>query len=185
VRPTVIIDEFCQECHRIHAYWQMLKYLFDENPEVSSLTAPHYEHFFAVIKSSLYESFIQGVARLHDPAIQHGQPNLTVSYLIEHIQWDSETKARLIEIREKMLPFTAILKLPRNKFTAHNDLNTILQRPLIGAFDKNDDDDYFEKLREFASLALGEMFLFGNFVQNDVEIFMTAFESGRVKSHQT
>ena len=74
--PKTIIEEFCQECHRIHAYWQILKYLFDENSELDALKAPHYEHFVAVIKFILYESLVQGVARLHDPA----KPNLTINY---------------------------------------------------------------------------------------------------------
>jgi hypothetical protein len=176
---TEIIQEFCQECHRVHAYWQMLKYLFDENPEVDSLKAPHYEHFFAVIKSSLYESFVQGVARLHDRAIQFNQPNLTVNYLIEQVQWDTATATRLIELRQNMLPFVEKLRPARNKFTAHNDLNAILQQPVLGAFDKPDDFDYFIDLEEFASVALGERFLFGNFVQTDVALFMTAFDRGK------
>jgi hypothetical protein len=180
--PKIVVDEFCQECRRIHAYWQMLKYLFDENPGVDSLKAPHYEHFFAVLKFSLYESFVQGAARLHDPAFQLGQPNLTVNYLIEHIQWDTAIKARLTALREKMLPFAGKMKLPRNKFTAHNDLNTILQQPILGEFDKPGDNDYFDLLQEFASVALGEMFLFGDFVRHDVEFFMMAFDRGRIKN---
>ena len=179
--PKTIIEEFCQECRRIHAYWQMLKYLFDENPDLNAFIAPYYEHFFAVIKFSLHESFVQGVARLHDPAFQLGQPNLTVNYLIEHIQWDAATKTRLIELREKMLPFAVKMKLPRNKFTAHNDLNTILRQPILGALDKPDDADYFDTLQEFSSVALGERFLFGDLVRNDVEFFMTAFDRGRIK----
>jgi hypothetical protein len=134
-----------------------------------------------VIKSSLYECFIQGVARLHDRAVLLGNPTLTVNYLIEHVQWDAATKTTLMELRERMAPFAANLKPARNKFTAHNDLDTILQRPLFAAFDKSDDTDYFDNLQEFASVASGEMFLFGNFVQNDVEIFRTAFDEGRIK----
>jgi AbiU2 len=121
-----IVEEFCQECHRVHAHWQMLRHLFDENQEIDSLKAPHYEHFFAAIKSSLYESFVQGVARLHDKAILLGNETLTVNYLIEYIQWDSATKAKLMELRYRMIFFVDNLKPARNQFTAHNDLYTIL-----------------------------------------------------------
>lgn len=101
--------------------------------------------------------------------------------MIEHIQWNEATKTRLNELRDKMLPFAVIMKLPRNKFTAHNDLNTILQRSILGVFDKPDDTDYFDTLQEFTSVALGDRFLFGDLVRNDVEFFMTAFDRGRIK----
>jgi AbiU2 len=179
-QATKIVAEFCQECHRVHAYWQMLKHLFDENPEIESLKAPRYEHFFAVIKSSLYESFVQGVARLHDRAILLGNETLTVNYMIEYIQCGAITKAKLTELREKMMPFADKIKPARNKFTAHNDLSTVLRQPVIGAFDKPDDIDYFGHLEEFASVALGERFLFGDFVQSDVACFMAAFDRGKV-----
>jgi hypothetical protein len=180
-QTTKIIDEFGQECHRVHAYWQLLKHLFDENPDIDSLKAPHYEHFFAVIKSSLYESFVQGVARLHDRAILLGNETLTVNYLIEHIQWDAATKAKLIELRQKMMLFVDKIRPARHKFTAHNDLNTILKQPPLGGFDKREDVEYFNYLEQFVSLAEADRFLFSNLVPNDVAIFMTAFDGGRIK----
>jgi hypothetical protein len=79
-----------------------------------------------------------------------------------------------------MIPFVANLKPARNKFTAHNDLETVMEQPLA-AFDKPSDLNYFSTLEDFACLALGERFLFGNFAQNDVEVFMTAFDRGRIK----
>jgi AbiU2 len=179
-QATKIVAELCQECRRVHSYWQMLKHLFDENCEIDSLKAPRYEHFFFVIWSSLYESFVQGVARLHDRAVMRGDETLTINYLIEHIQWDTTTKAKLIELRQKMMPFAEKIKSARNKFTAHNDLKAVLRQPVLGAFDKPDDVDYFDHLEEFASMALGERFLFGEFVQSDVACFMEAFDRGKV-----
>jgi hypothetical protein len=176
-----VVQEFCQECHKVHTYWQMCKYLFDENPDVEMLKAPHYEHFFAVIKMSLYESFVQSVVRLHDPAIQLGQPNLTVNYICDDFAWQTSTKTKLDMLRDQMASFVANLKPARNKFTAHNDLKTVMDQPLLAAFDKPLDENYFDTLEEFASVALGERFIFGKFVPNDVELFMMAFGHGRIK----
>ena len=159
----------------------MAKHLFDENPDVNVLRAPHYEHFFAVIKSSLYESFVQGITRLHDKAVILGNENLTINYVIERIEWDAATNAKLNELRQKMTPFADKLRPARHKFMAHNDLNTILQRPLLGVFEKGEDDAYFVALEGFVSTALGDQFLFGNFVPTDVALFMAAFERGRIK----
>jgi hypothetical protein len=173
-----VVSEFGQECHRVHAYWQMVKYLFDENPDVDVLKAPHYQHFFAVINFSLYESFVQGVARLHDRAVMLGNETLTVNYVVDHIQWDAATKATLDQLRQEMMPFANKLREARNKFTAHNDLQTILRQPALAVFDKTEDAGYFEKLKEFASVVQGERFLFSTFVPNDVGVFMTAFNRG-------
>jgi hypothetical protein len=181
-RGVKIVEEFGQECHRVHAYWQMSKYLFDENPSVENLKAPHYEHFFAVIKSSLYESFILGIVRLHDNAEMSGSENLTVDYVIKRIQWDAASKRELIELSTKMISFANKLTLVRHKFTAHNDLQTILQRPVLGAFDLGEDEGYFMNLETFVSVSLGDRFLFGNFVPTDVALFMTAFNNGRIQT---
>jgi hypothetical protein len=178
---TQIVGEFGQESHRVHTYWQMLKYLFDENPDVDVLKAPHYEHFFAAIKSSFYDSFVQGVARLHDPAIMRGDETLTVNYIVDHIQWDATSKVNLDQLRQKMLSFANKLKPARNKFTAHNDLQTILQQPPLAVFGKTEDTKYFATLEEFMSVAQGQRYLFSNLVPNDVEFFMTAFNRGRIR----
>jgi hypothetical protein len=177
---TRIVDEFGQECHRVHTHWQMLKYLFDENPDVDVLKAPHYEHFFAAIKSSLYDSFVQGVARLRDPSVMRGDETLTVNYIVDHIQWDAASKANLDQLRRKMKSVVDKLKPARNKFTAHNDLQTILQQPPLAVFGKTEDTQYFATLEEFVSVAQGERFLFDNHVPNDVAFFMTAFNRGRI-----
>ena len=80
-----------------------------------------------------------------------------------------------------MMPFANKLRPARNKFTAHNDLQTILQQPVLGAFGTTEDVEYFEKLEEFTSVVQGERFLFSSFVPNDVAFFMTAFNRGRIK----
>jgi hypothetical protein len=80
-----------------------------------------------------------------------------------------------------MMPFANKLRPARNKFTAHNNLQTILQQPVLGALGTTEDVEYFEKLEEFTSVVRGERFLFVSFVPNDVAFFMTAFNRGRIK----
>jgi hypothetical protein len=151
-----VIEEFCLECHRVHDYWQVLIYLSDRNPDVEALKTPHYDTFFFVICRSLYESFVQGVARLHDKGF--ADTTLTVNYIVDKIQWDTATKAKLDDLSQKMTPFVEKIRSARHKFTAHNDLSTALNQPVIGAFDKGNDDEYFALLAEFASTAQRDLF---------------------------
>lgn len=176
-----VIKEFCDECHRVFAFWRMLKCLFDDNNEVACLKAPHYEHFFYTIRCALYDACTQGIVRLHDPAVQLGRKNLTINYIVEEIQLDFEQKASLENLRSKMEPFVTKLKPARNRFTAHNDLESILQKTPFGLFENGEDQEYFRNLEEFASIALREQFIFpGNLIENDVACFMTAFTRGMV-----
>jgi hypothetical protein len=103
-----------------------------------------------------------------------------VNYIVDHIQWDAASKANLDQLRRKMKSFVDKLKPARNKFTAHNDLQTILQQPTLAVFGKTEDTQYFATLEEFVSVAQGEQFLFDNHVPNDVAFFMTAFNRGRI-----
>jgi hypothetical protein len=157
----------------------MLICLFDRNPDVDALKTPHYDTFFYVICRSLYESFVQGVARLHDKGF--ADTTLTVNFIVDKIQWDATTKAKLDDLRQKMTPFVETIRPARHKFTAHNDLSTALNQLVIGVFDKGKDDEYFALLAEFASAAQRDLFLFSAHIPNDVALFMTAFDRGRIK----
>jgi hypothetical protein len=80
-----------------------------------------------------------------------------------------------------MLPFANKLKTARNKFTAHNDVQTILQQPPLAVFDKSEDSAYFVTLEQFMSIAQGGLFLVGSLIPNDVALSMTAFDRGRIR----
>jgi hypothetical protein len=176
-----IIKEFGDECHRVFAFWRMLKCLFDDNTDVTCLKAPHYEHFFYTIRSALYDACTQGIVRLHDPAIQLGRKNLTVNYIVEKMQWSAQQKGKLEDLRREMRRFVDKLKPGRNRFTAHNDLDTLLQKIPFGLFEIGEDQEYFCNLEQFASIVFGEQFIFSDsLIENDVAFFMTAFKQGMV-----
>lgn len=127
---------------------------------------------------------MQQVAKLHDPAGKPGQHNLSVNYMIEWGDWDAGTEAQLAELRDKMLPFAIKMKPPRNKLTAHNDVDTILAATELGKFDGGEDTEYFEHLKAFTDIVvnviLGEHFYYDNAVFADVALFVDAFNRGRI-----
>jgi hypothetical protein len=104
--------------------------------------------------------------------------------MIECGNWDAGTKAQLIELRDKMLPFAARMKKPRNKLLAHNDLATILSAAELGAFNEGEDIEYFEHLKAFAKIVVNtvlcEHFDYDTAVPTDVALFVEAFDRGRI-----
>jgi hypothetical protein len=100
-----VVEQFNRLCIWAHQSWQTRKFLFDKNPDLDALKGPHYAHFFVRLSYIVQEYWMQQVAKLHDPAIQSGQNNLSIDYMIDHGQWDAATKAQLAELRDKMLPF--------------------------------------------------------------------------------
>jgi hypothetical protein len=83
-----------------------------------------------------------------------------------------------------MLPFAGKMKTPRNKLTAHNDVSTILTATELGKFDPGEDTEYFDHLKAFAeivvSTVLAEHFDYDTAVPADVDLFMAAFNRGKI-----
>ncbi len=179
-----VVKQFEQQCIWAHQSWQTRRYLFDDKSSLPVFQQPHYEHFFLRLSVILQEYWTLQVAKLHDPAGRPGQHNLSVDYMIECGDWDAGTKARLIELRDKMLPFAAKMKTPRNKLEAHNDVATILSAAEHGAFDEGADVEYFKSLKALAeivvSAVLDEHFDYDTAVCTDVALFVKAFDRGRI-----
>jgi hypothetical protein len=85
------------------------------------------------------------IAKLHDPATQFGQNNLSIGFIIDNGLWDRETRMRLGMIRAKLDAFEELLRPARNKMMAHNDLKAILLRPTLGEFPGVADVEYFQE----------------------------------------
>ena len=91
----VVIDKFCELCFWLHQSCQTRKSLFDENPDWDNLKQPHYEHFFWRLSVILQEYWLHQLAKLHDPAVQGGNINLSIDYMIDYGQWDPKTDSQL------------------------------------------------------------------------------------------
>lgn len=180
---SVVIIEFCNLCNDAYTSWQTRKYLFDLNPDLAEFQQPHYEHFFARLADISQKYWLHQLAKLHDPAVQSGQINLTINYVTEYGQWDDETATTLKALQNKMLALATPLKTARNKLLSHNDLASILKAEPLGAFAPGEDVEYFDNLKRFANIVhekvVGSFFPFDDFVRNDIEMFVHCFKIGR------
>lgn len=177
-----VVKKFCELCDWLFQSWQIRKYLFDENPELSILQSPRYGHLFYHLSVITQEYWLHQLAKLHDPAVQGGQNghiNLSIDYMIEYGHWNNETKAVLIDLREQMSILAKPIKEARNKILSHNDLAIILSSKELGCFNNSEDEIYFSCLQKFASLITETVseqpFIYDNLVRNDIDAFMHGF----------
>ena len=148
-----VIDKFCTLCDRLIQVWQMRKYLFDENPDKVVFENPRNGLFFVHLQDVLQESWCIQLAKLHDPAVQGRNINLSLDYMIERGHWEPEAKKELIGLKSKMEESLAgPIRIARDKILAHNDEPTLLNSKDLGSFATGEDETYFLNLREFASL---------------------------------
>ena len=125
------------------------------------------------------------LAKLHDPAVQGGNINLTLEYIIEYGGWDPEFKKEIRDLKKAMDVLYPSIKEARNKLLSHNDYKTMIgpDAPL-GEFEEGEDVNYFNSLKEFcekvSQKALGGPFVYDDLVQNDVEVFMSQFVAGKI-----
>ena len=180
-----IAKKFCKLCDWLMQIYEMRKFLFDENSDVSKLQTPRHAHFFYRLQEVLQENWLHQLAKLHDPAVQGGAKghiNLSVPYMIEYGDWDLQVRTKLIDLQSKMTTLANPIRDARNKVLSHNDLAVLLADAQLGGFDPGADDLYFEALKEFASVVsetvLGEPFLRDDLVKNDVSVFMHQFIRG-------
>lgn len=183
-----VVKLFCNLCDWLMQTWQMRKFLFDENDDARALREPRHEHFFYRLQVILQESWLHQLVKLHDPAIQGGQKghiNLSISYIVEYGNWDTETKESLVELQTKMEILAKPMRDARNKILSHNDLAVLLASRELGSFEPGEDERYFDTLKNFASLVsqqvLGLPYIYDDLVRNDVDVFLTDFMRGMPK----
>lgn len=177
-----LIVEFCKHCDWAYQAWQLRKHMFDDNPRKTLLWHPDQKHFFNMLALILQEYWLQEVAKLHDPAIQNGAKNLSVNYILDHIEWPPHVKEELENVARNLGALPEAIRPARNKLLAHHDLNTIRSGKWLGGFENETDLKYFEQLQLFVNLAhaevIGGPYPFDSLIKNDVAGFMEAIARG-------
>jgi hypothetical protein len=180
-----VVKKFCELCNWLIQTWQMRKFLSDDNPQVEALKEPRHAHFFYGLQETLQESWLHQLAKLHDPAVQGGQKgHINLFYFVhrEYGNWDTGTKAALVDLQPKIEVLAKPVRDARNKILSHNELAILLASRELGSFECGEDERYFDILKSFSSLVsqqvLGEPFIYDDLVKNDVDVFLTDFLRG-------
>ena len=173
---STIVIEFCKLCNWSYEAWITHRALFDANPKVKEMMEEEYNHFFSRLSIITQEYALNQLIKLHDPAVQRNDINLTFEFIIEYGNWDKKTLSKLKQLYKKMQNLPSAIKPARNKLLSHNDLKTIINKSNLGAFKEELDIEYFNLLQEFVDIVhnkyIGGPYPFNDLAEADVEIFL-------------
>src|SRR3954471_1974846 len=120
-----VIKEFLKICDWLLQTYQLRVYLFDKNPDLELLKSPMHGDFFYRIQEITQESWLHQLAKLHDPAVQNFNENLSINYIINLGDWSKNISEMLRRHEQTMLVLSEPIKKARNKLLSHNDLKAI------------------------------------------------------------
>jgi hypothetical protein len=173
-----IVGEFWEICNAAYECWLARRGLFEDNAELEQLVHTHCAQYLAHLGIVTQRDVLHQIAKLHDPARQFGQSNLSIGFIIDNGVWDRETRMRLSLLKAKLDAFASLLRDARNKLTAHNDLATILAGQPLGRFPAVADIEYFKDLQELVAIVAGTPRPFNDLVRNDARAFVEALMRG-------
>jgi hypothetical protein len=149
-----VLGAFFLLCQDVNLAWRAWNHLFRGRAGQHYLRG-RFPYGMEVIAKCISNQVLAGVARIHDPATQGSNQNLSVHRVVENLEWTVEQKAELVEIVNKMEGVAQNLKKLRHKVLAHNDLNTIMNSRSIGLPGNRGFRVYFEILQQLVN-RLGE-----------------------------
>ena len=140
---------FCQACCWTYQAWVTHKYLFDQNDDKAD-TLEKATAFFKRLLPITQEYSLQQIAKLHDPAVQKNNRNVSIEFVVKFGEWEAK-EAEIKAIEARLSEFWGHLEPARNKLLAHNDLEALRANKPLGGFPKGEDDRYFEALQQLAN----------------------------------
>lgn len=177
--------EFCKCCQWAHTVW-IIHRTFEDNLDEALGKHSRCPYVLSDLSIVFQEYVLLQIVKLHDPAVQSGENNLTIEYVIKFGGWDKNTLSQLEKLEKKLAELKDKIIGARNKIICHNDLETILNVKLLGQFPKNEDIEYFNALQEFVNIIHekvngGPYILEDSMVKNDAETFVDFINSSLIK----
>lgn len=177
-----LIRDFLAICEWTHHAWLIHKSM-ETSPQIDALMRGRCKEFLHHLSRITQEYSLQQIAKLHDPAVQGGKTNLTLDYVIRFGEWDPTTLSNLTALSDEMERLVGLpVKGSRNKVLSHNDVETIINETLHGAFEDGADERYFERLQEFMDIVHDKRFggpaPLSGFARADVQVFIETLTKG-------
>jgi hypothetical protein len=167
-----VVEEFYKLCNWAYEAWLNHRELFDCNPQEVELQKSVANDALNRLSIISQEYSLHQIAKLHDSAIVSGNVTLGIDYIVKYGGWQQPVLTKLEELQKDLNKFADKLRSARNKILSHNDLVTILNGAVLGAFPNGEDERYFETLQEFVNVVYSEVIggpaPFNDLVKNDV-----------------
>ncbi len=181
-----LIDEFIARCQRAYDICNLHKKLFDENDASGPMKKEPYYSIFGLINHATLEQSLLDIAKLHDPAMQGKNENLSLEYIIEKSQWPTDIRKEITDLKVQLdEQLFSSIKSARRKALCHHDIRTILNKKFLGDFPKDADIKYFNILEKFLHIVcqsqFNQRFTFDRWVENHISQFIDHFNRKDIK----
>ena len=152
---------FCGVCQWVYECWTTHANLFECLPkhlrDQRSVTwadfseTPYGRCLDRLNTISQAHSILQ-MAKLHDPAVQGRNENLSIDFFVKQTFWSEDETPKIQEIALDLHGFSGPISDARNKFLTHNDRSAFAENLRLGAFPEGDDEKYFHTLGQLCSM---------------------------------
>jgi len=129
-----VVKAFYDLCNRAYGDWRIHRILFDDNPRKKELERSEAKHALTHFSILSQESFLLQIAKLHDPAIMQGHITLGIEYMVKYGGWETNIETKLQALQSQLKDLDKLTRPARNKILSHNDLESILDGGIVGAF---------------------------------------------------
>ena len=152
---------FCNLCQWVYECWIMHSHFFERLPErlqeernvpIEDFVESPYGRCLERLNNISQEYGILQIAKLHDPARQGGNENLSIDFFIKQEFWSEEETSTIAGIVSELDSLYKKLEDARNKILAHNDRTVFANEVSLGSFPKGEDENYFHALGRLCSM---------------------------------
>ena len=155
-------EAFCELCQRIYNYWITHYHLSERLPDRLQQERNITEEEFAqrpygqclqLLTEISQPYIILEIAKLHDPARQGSNENLSINFFVNQKDfWSEKEESSINDIVSELDKFYKFIEEARNKILAHNDLSVYENNQPLGGFPQGEDEKYFRALGRLCSM---------------------------------
>jgi hypothetical protein len=166
---------FCRACNWAHETWSVHRGFQDNLPADGELRRKH-GYFLNRLSLMTQEYVLLQVCKLHDPAVQGRNVNISIDLIVKTGRWDDNRLAELQRMASELGKLYLHLAPARRKVLAHNDRDVAVAEQAMGDFPSGMDQEYFVTLQTFVDLVhdsvVGGPFPFSSFARVDTALFV-------------
>ena len=155
-------EVFCGLCNWIYDCWITHFYLSERLPErlqqewnitEEEFAETPYGQCLQLLTEISKPYIILEIAKLHDPARQGSNENLSINFFVNQEDcWSEEEELIIKDIVSELDEFYKFIEELRNKILAHNDLSVFENNQPLGGFPEGEDENYFSALGRLCSM---------------------------------
>ena len=149
------VQAFCDHCQWIYECWLTHSHVFECLPArlydewsvpVGEFVETSVGRCIDRLNEISQQYSILQIAKLHDPAHQGANENLSIDFFVRQSVWTKKEKSAIVAIATELDVFYQKIRDARNKRLAHNDRSALLSDLPLGSFQEGEDEIYFGAL---------------------------------------